>query len=108
MTFKQNPAAAASDEPEYEIDSFELLWEQHKGKVIGGAVALIVIVVAVFGWIIVTNARKSAAEAALASAKSAADYRAVIDHYGSSPVAGDASLLLAKSLRGGKKYAEAN
>ncbi|MDD5200717.1 MAG: tetratricopeptide repeat protein, partial [Terrimicrobiaceae bacterium] len=41
-------------------------------------------------------------------AKSAADYRAVIDHYGSSPVAGDASLLLAKSLRGGKKYAEAN
>lgn len=108
MATHQDLRPTASDEPEYEIDSFEMLWEQHKSKIIGGAIAFVVILVVVFGWIFAVNARKAAAEAAFAAAKSATDYRAVIDQYGSSPVAGDAALLLAGSLRGEKKFDDAN
>lgn len=100
--------SAASDEPVYEIDSLELFWEQHKGKVIAGALALIVAVVAVFGWMIISSSQRAAAAVAFASAKTDADYQSVIAKYGSSPVAGDAALLLAKSLRDQKKYDEAN
>jgi TolA-binding protein len=98
----------ASDEPVYEIDTLELFWEQHKGKVIAGVLALVVAIVAVFGWMLVSNARMAAAEDAFSGAKTPADYQAVIAKYGSSPVAGDAALLLAKSLRDEKKYDEAN
>ena len=45
MATHQDLRPTASDEPEYEIDSFELLWEQHKGKIIGGAVALLLFAV---------------------------------------------------------------
>jgi TolA-binding protein len=100
--------SAASDEPVYEIDSIELFWEQHKSKVIAGALALIVAIVLLFGWMIASSSQRAAAEAAFAGAKTDADYQAVIAKYGSSPVAGDAALLLAKSLRDAKKYDEAN
>jgi TolA-binding protein len=98
----------ASDEPVYEIDSFELLWEQHKGKIIGGAVALVVIIVGVFGWLILSHAQRVGAESAYGTAKTPADYRAIIEKYPRSPLAGNASLLLASALRGEKKYDEAN
>jgi TolA-binding protein len=98
----------ASDEPVYEIDSFEMLWELHKGKIIAGAIAGIAIVVGVFGWLFVTSSQRAAAEKAYGDAKTAADYSAIIEKYPSSQLAGNASLLLAESLRGEKKYAEAN
>jgi len=107
---KENPYTAplASDEPVLEIDSLELLWEQHKGKIIGGAVAVVVIVAAVFGWMIVAHSQRVAAETAYGAAKTEADYRALIEKYPSSLLAGNASLLLADLLRGEKKYDEAN
>ncbi len=108
MATKNPYIPTASDEPEYEIDSFELLWEQHKGKVIGGAVAIVVAFVAVFGWLAYSSAQHSAAEQAFGAAKTPADYQAVIAKYPSSPVAGDAALLLAGSLRDEKKYDDAN
>jgi TolA-binding protein len=108
MTHKEPYAPAASDEPVYEIDSFELLWEQHKGTIIASVVAIVVIVAAVFGWMIVSNAKRTAAEQAFGSATTPAGYQAVIDQYPSSPVAGAAALLVAKSLRDEKKYDEAN
>ena len=108
MTPKDSLPTVASDEPVYEIDSFELLWEKHKSKIIAGAVALLVLAVAVFGWLLFSGSQRAAAEGAFAQAKTPADYRAVIDKYPSSPVAGDAALLLAKSLRDEKKYDEAN
>lgn len=100
--------ASASDEPEFEIDSFELLWEQHKSKVLLGAAIIVVALVGVFGWMIFSSARSSGAAKAFANAKTADDYRSVIASYGSYPEAGDASLLLAESLRAEKKYDEAN
>jgi TolA-binding protein len=105
---REIPPATASDEPVYEIDSFELLWEQHKGKIIGGAIALVAIIVGVFGWLILSHAQRVAAEKAYGAAKTPADYRAIIDKYPRSPLAGNASLLLASALRGEKKYDEAN
>lgn len=100
--------ATASDEPVYEIDSFEMLWEQHKGKIIGGVIAFVAILALVFGWLIVTNHRRTAAETAFGQAKTPADYQAVAEQFPSSPVAGSAALLLAEGLRGEKKYDEAN
>lgn len=108
MATNPYPTPPASDEPIYEIDPFELLWEKHKSKIIGGAVALVLIIAAAFAWFFITTARANASEAAFAAAKTPADYRAVIDKYPSLPVAGDAALLLGKSLRGEKKYDEAN
>jgi TolA-binding protein len=101
-------SSTASDEPVYEIDSFELLWEQHKGKIIAGAIAIIAIVAGVFGWLIVSSSQKAAVEKAYGDAKTPADYRAIVEKYPSSPLAGNASLLLAASLRTEKKYDEAN
>ncbi|MGH8047132.1 MAG: tetratricopeptide repeat protein [Chthoniobacterales bacterium] len=110
MKSAKNPytVPVASDEPVYEIDSFEMLWEQHKGMIIAGVVAFIAIIAAVFGWLIYSNAQATAATAAYGAAKTAADYRAIVEKYPSSPLAGDASLLLAASLRAEKKYDEAN
>lgn len=105
-----NPHASlpASDEPDYEIDSFELLWERHKGRIIAGAIALVVIAVAAVSWLAISAARTHAAEAAFAAAKTPADYEAVISKFGFSPVAGDAALLLAKAQRDEKKFDAAN
>ena len=108
MAHKEQYTPTASDEPVYEIDSFELLWEQHKGRIIGAAVALVVAFVAVFGWLAYASAQRSAAQQAFGAAKTPADYQAVIEKYPSLAVAGDAALLLAKSLRDGKKYDDAN
>ncbi len=108
MAPKKLSIPAASDEPVYEIDSFELLWELHKGKAIAGALALVVAIVAIFGWFAFSSARQASAEQAFGAARTAADYQAVIGKYSSSPVAGDAALLLAKSLRDEKKYDDAN
>ena len=108
MSAKNPYIPTASDEPVYEIDSFELLWEQHKSKIIAGAVALVAAFVGVFGWLILSTSHRNAAEAAFASATTEAGYRAVIDSYPASPVAGGAALLLAKALRDEKKYDDAN
>jgi TolA-binding protein len=108
MAQKEDYTPLASDEPVYEIDSFELFWEQHKGKVIAGVIAVVVAFVAVFGWLGYSSAQRSGAEKAFSAAKTAADYQGVIAKYPSLPVAGDAALLLAKSLRDEKKYDDAN
>lgn len=107
---RENPYTAplASDEPVYEIDSFELLWERHKIKIIGAAVAAVVVVAAVFGAMIFTSSQRHAAEEAFGAVKTAADYQAFLQKFSSQPAAGSAALLLAESLRGEKKYAEAN
>lgn len=108
MATNPHTPPSASDEPVYEIDPFELLWEQHKNKIIGGAIALVAVIGAVFAWYFIKTSCENASETAFAAAKTPADYQAVIDRYSSLPVAGDAALLLGKSLRDEKKYDEAN
>ncbi len=108
MATNPHLSTPASDEPEYEIDSFELLWEQHKGKIIAGIAAVLAIGLGVGGWFAFTTSRNAAAVAALSSARTTADYEAVMANYGFSPVSGDAALLLAGNLRAEKKYDAAN
>lgn len=99
---------SASDEPAYEIDSFELLWEQHKGKIIFGIVAVLAIVGGFFGWLYTSSVNKAAAAEAYAGATTPDAWREVIAKYPKSPVAGNAALLLAQSLRDEGKLDEAN
>lgn len=98
----------ASDESVYEVDSFELLWEQHKGKVIFGIVAVLAIVGGFFGWLYVSSANKKAAAAAYAEATTPEAWREVIAKYPKSPVAGNAAILLAQSLRDAGNIDEAD
>lgn len=98
----------ASDEPVYEVDSFEMLWELHKGKIIAGIVAVLVVVGAVFSYMLATSSQKKAAAAAFVAASTPDAWRDVIENYPKSPVAGNAALLLAQSLRDEKKIDEAN
>lgn len=102
--------SAATDEPIYDMapDSFEILWAKHKTAIIGGAVAIVVLLVAVFGWLSWSHSARLAAENEFASAKTAAELRAVIDGHGGSVVAGNAALLLAKMQRDEEKLDEAN
>lgn len=98
----------ASDEPVYEIDSFELIWAKYKFAIIGGAVAIVAIIAGVFAWITIDNANRAKAAAAFAEATDPAAYRGIIEQYPKSPVAGNAALLLAGSLRQEGKLDEAN
>ena len=102
--------SAASDEPIYDVgpDSFEIIWAKYKVAIIGGAIAILVVLVAVFGWMSYSHSAKVAAERDLAGAKSADELRAVIDGHKGSLVAGDAAMLLAAILRGEEKLDEAN
>ncbi len=102
--------SAASDEPIYDtsLDSFEMIWAKYKAAIIGGAVAIVVVLVAVFGWLSWSHSARVAAANEFATAKTAEELRAVIDKHGGSVVAGNAALLLAKMQRDEKKLDEAN
>ncbi len=91
----------ASDEPLYEeqLDPFEVFWAKHKGSVIIGAIALLVILVVGLSWFAISRSARIASEQAFATAKTAAELQAVIDEHGGTVVAGNAALLLAKLQR---------
>lgn len=104
----RNSYSTASDEPVYEADSFELLWEQHKAKIILGIVVVLAVVGGGFGWFFLSSANKAAAAEAFSSATTPEAWAEVIAKYPKSAVAGNAALLLAQSLRNEKKIDEAN
>jgi TolA-binding protein len=96
------------DEQEEEIISTGfnalLFWDQYRQSILLGAGVLILAVV-VFGVYMFNQSQKvAAAGAALASAATEDDFRAVIDKYPDTVAAGDASLILAGKLRADKKY----
>ncbi len=100
----------ASDEPviEPEIDSFELLWEKHRTAIIAGGIALVVLIAGFIGWITVTTTTRNASQADFAAASTPDAYRAIIEKYPRTVVAGNSALLLAKALRDEDKLDEAN
>lgn len=82
-------------------------WDIHKNKIIAyGSLALIALV-GYSVYSIQKQQKDDAARALYAQASTPTDYKAVIDTAPGSVVAGDASLLLADSLRSEKKYDEA-
>jgi predicted negative regulator of RcsB-dependent stress response len=98
----QMPPAA---EPELILEPD--FWELH-GKKILAAVALVIVGIAVWGiWQFIQANRRSAAEAAFASASTAEEYRSLVESHRGTVVAGNARLLLAQQLRSEGKPDEA-
>jgi TolA-binding protein len=98
------PADTGIPQEGFDAHSF---FEQHKSR-IGLYAALFAAALVIYGvsQILIHN-RNQAARDALAKATAAADYRQVVEKYGSSKAGADATLLLAAKLREEKKYDEA-
>jgi TolA-binding protein len=105
------PEPSDEDEIEEEIieSGFDALyfWDQH-WQIILVAGGVILLGLAAFGIYEYNQSRLvAAAGAALAEASSEDDYRQVMDKYGGTVAAGDASLFLGGQLRDDKKYDDA-
>ena len=107
MSSKNNPLPA-TDMPVLTDENFgmDLFWEQHKTKVLIGAVALVVIVIAVGAGIFFSHSAKVASERAFSLAKTPEAWQEVVEKYPSSQSAAAAHFLLAESLRQEGKLAD--
>lgn len=95
MSFSHSDSALEIAPP----SAIELLWINHRGTVIAGAVAVVAIVLIVLGVMASSHAARIASETLLSEATDDAGIQAVIDKYPHSPAAGNAMLLIAASLR---------
>ena len=86
----------------------ELLWLNHRGALLGGIAAVIVLGGIVLGVIASERATSIASETLLAGASNDTALNEVIAKYPKSPAAADAMLLLAASLRDSGKIAESD
>jgi TolA-binding protein len=103
-----SPAATippTSSAPE-EFDPLEF-WLRHRGRILLYTGMVLVALVIYFTYWTIQNSTRRNSEKALASAKTAEDYRKVADEYPRSAAAGNALLLLADQLRTGAKLDEA-
>ena len=103
--------ASHAPEPGLEIappSALELLWLNHRGTFLGGAAALVVVLVVVLGVLANNHANRIASETLLANASDASGWNEVISKYPRSAAAGDAMLLLAASLRDAGKIEESD
>jgi tetratricopeptide (TPR) repeat protein len=88
--------------------ALELLWINHRGAVIGGASAVVLIALVALGVIISIRSTHIASETLLANATDETGWNEVIAKYPHTPAAADAMLLLAASLRDAGKLEESN
>lgn len=86
----------------------QLFWVKYRLQILAVLIGLVVVGAIYGGYRVYTSRRDDAAAAALASAKSAADYQKVIADYPSAPTAGSAYLLLAETQRKEQKVVDAN
>ncbi|HEY5792699.1 MAG TPA: hypothetical protein VIS74_05330 [Chthoniobacterales bacterium] len=77
----------------------DLFWEKYKGALLGGIAAVTVIAAGVLAWLLHSHNERVSSEARFAEARTPEEYRAVIEKYPGTPVAGNASLLLAAAQR---------
>lgn len=100
-----------SSDSNFEIappSALELLWINHRGSIIGGITAIIVLLLIVLSVMASTHSSRIASETLLSNATDNAGLQAVVDHYPHSPAAANAMLLLASSLRDAGKMNESN
>jgi predicted negative regulator of RcsB-dependent stress response len=95
--------STTDDTPEREV-----FWERYKKEVMAVFILALLAVAAFGGYRFYSERRESAGAAALAGAKSQAEYQKVISDYSGTAAGASAYLLLADSLRAEKKFAEAN
>lgn len=86
----------------------QVFWFRYRKEIAGLLVVLLLAGLALAGWRFYRERRETAASAAFAEAKTAADYERVIERYGDTPAAASAYLLLADEQRKNGKLAEAN
>lgn len=84
-----------------------LFWQLHKSKIITYSLSLLVAIGAVISYQISANRNKAEAQALLANASKADDFRVIISRFPGSVPAGNATLLLAEQLRKEGKHEEA-
>ena len=87
---------------------FELLWMNHRGGLLGGLGAIVVILLVVLGVITSNRATAIASETLLDQSTNDAGLNEVISKYPKSTAAADAMLLLAASLRDAGKLDESD
>src|SRR5437763_15480014 len=80
--------------------------ERFKKEIIMVLIVVLLAVIAFVGYRYYSDRRAAAAAASLAGAKTAQQYREVIDRYPNSAAGADAYLLLARALRREKRFAE--
>lgn len=88
--------------------AIELLWTNHRGSVLGGALAVVVLAAVVLGVFVSRQATRIASEQALAAATDEAGWNGVISKYPGSDAAAAATLLVAASLRDAGKLEESD
>jgi tetratricopeptide (TPR) repeat protein len=88
--------------------AIELIWINHRGAVLGGIAALIVVALITLGVTVSKRAGEIASQNALATASDPAGWNAVIANYPGTPAAADAMLLMASSLRDAGKIDESD
>jgi len=86
----------------------ELLWLNHRGALLGGIAAIIVLAVIGLGILTSMRANRIASETLLSGATTEIALNDVISKYPKSPAAADAMLLLASSLRESGKIVESD
>ena len=86
----------------------EVFWERYKKEVMAVLIVALLAVAAFGGYKLYSERRENAAAAALASAKTQADFQKVIADYSTTAAGASAYLLLSDAQRNEKKFAEAN
>jgi predicted negative regulator of RcsB-dependent stress response len=106
----REPDSSQEEEQEEILDTgFDamLFWDRYRQPLLIG-ISVVLLGLAGYGFYTIHQSTTAAAAgAALASASTEDDYRAVIDKYAGTPAAGNAALLLASRLREDKKYDDA-
>jgi TolA-binding protein len=86
----------------------QVFWLRYRTELAVLLVLALLTATGVAAWKFYQQRRETASSEALAGAKTAADYQAVIDRYGEAPAAAAAYLLLAEEQRKNGKLADAN
>jgi tetratricopeptide (TPR) repeat protein len=108
-----NPMSSPFTPPESNLEvappsAIELLWMNHRGALLGGALAVAIAGAVILGVIASRQASRMASEEALAAATDEAAWKGVISKYPGSDAAAAATLLLAASLRDAGKLEESD
>jgi TolA-binding protein len=86
----------------------QVFWLRYRKELAALLIIVLLAAIGVAGWKLYQERRETAAAEAFGAAKTAAEYEGVIDHYGDTPAAAAAYLLLADEQRKNGKLAEAN
>jgi TolA-binding protein len=101
------PATAPTPTPADPLLETQLFWDKYKTQILLLIAVILLTTLAWSAYRFYTQRRNDSAAAALATAKTPEELERVITHYGSTPAAPTARLLLAGTLREQGKFAEA-